>query len=63
MMTPAVLGIALVVSGLGMLGDCLKDRRRPVSDWVMFPGFFIFGGLGLIAFEVHYWLQYFHFIQ
>lgn len=63
MMTPAVLGFALFVSGLGMLGDCLDDKKRPVSDWVIFPGLFIIGGLGLIAFEVNYWLRYFHLIQ
>lgn len=63
MLTPAVLGFVLFFSGVGMLGDCLENRQRPVSDWVVFPGLFIFSGLGLVAFEVHYWLYYFHFIQ
>lgn len=59
MLTPALLGFALLISGLGMLEDCLKDRRRPLSDWVIFPGLFIFGGLGLITYEVNYWFRYF----
>lgn len=56
MFSPALIGLALLFSGLGMLGDCLKNRQRPVSDWFIFPGLFITSGLGLIAFEAKYWL-------
>lgn len=63
MVTPAVLGFALFVSGLGMTEDLWKNRQREQVSSCVFPALFILGGLGLVVYEVTYWLRYFHLIQ
>jgi len=58
MLTPAVLGVALFISGLGISEDCWKHRERePVSSWILVATLVI-GGLGLVAYEINYWINY-----
>jgi hypothetical protein len=59
MMTPAVLGLALAISGVGTMFDYTKDEEWS-NGQATFGFFMLVGGLGLIVFEANW---YFHFIK
>ena len=55
--SPAVFGIALFISGLGMSEDCWRHRQQEDALGWIFALSFVLGGLGLVAYEVNYWLS------
>lgn len=59
MMIPVLLiGIASLFSGLGMMEDLWKNRRRErASSWIL-PISFIIGGFVAIVYGVNYWIVY-----